>query len=104
VCQIEGTGINVTLDQMANAVIIDLGDEQDVSAKEVIRHLGSDALAQRTRDRLHDVVSMGRDASTTLILHLQGVWESWIEFDIRDAIKALLKKRSEKAKMAGALA
>ncbi len=93
-CEIAGTRIDVKLDRMANAVIIDLADEQEVSAKEVIEHLGSGALAQRTRDSLRDIVSIGRDASTILILHLQGVWEFWIEFDIRDAIAALLAKRS----------
>ncbi len=92
-CQIEGSNIDVRFDRMANVIIIDLDGESAVPAEEVIRCLGSDRVAARTRKRLRDIAQRGSEVGTQLILHLQGVWEAWIEFDIRDALKNLLAER-----------
>lgn len=91
--QIEGTKTEVRFDQMAEAVTIRLDGAIAVTAEEVIRHLESDGLAPRTRKRLGAISQRASEAGTVIILRLRGIWESWIELDLLDALKVLFTRK-----------
>lgn len=97
-CKIDGTDIDVKVDQMAGRVTVDLPMDTNLEPEEVIRHLESDALRARTRRVLYEhIAKMVTESGTRLVLYLRTQVEEWTQLDIIDAISTLLTKRASLA-------
>jgi hypothetical protein len=86
VIKVPGTNAVVRLDEVTGFVFIGWQPEDAISPEEVIQHLGSECLADRTRCEVTNIIPDPRQRETALKLIVR-IWEWWMESDIAEALQ-----------------